>query len=389
MSAGARKTITVGVIGSGWIVRAHTHALHTLNHLGAFPAHVRLKWIYGRRAERMASLASELEVERATTDWRQIVEDPEVDVVANAGAHSLHAPVTLAAIEAGKHVLCEKPLGGTTAEAQEMANAAGRADVVTACGFNYRFVPAVRLMHQLISEGTFGAIRHYRGLYLQDWLSNNPDWTGGLSHSAVRDFSHLFDLLRHLVGEPDSVIGSAKSILSDADDTFLAGFDFADGATASLEASSCATGWKGRHRIEINGTAGSAWWDMEEFHRLHVMLVEDEQKGLAGFRDILVSEREHPFMADWWEAGHVVGWDSTFVHQWRAFMRSVIEGAPADPLQATFDDGLRANELGDAVLASAAEGRRLGRRLDLCWPGRLSTPAPAADASEHPSLDAR
>jgi predicted dehydrogenase len=354
-----RSEITVGVIGSGWIVRAHVHALHTLNHLGPLARRIRLKWIYGRRPERMAALAEELDVERFTTDWQHIVDDPEVDVVANAGAHPLHAPVSLAALAAGKHVLCEKPLAVATDEAREMERAAARAGVLSACGFNYRFVPAIRLLQELMVEGRLGAIRHYRAVYLQDWLSNNPDWAGGAGGSAVRDFSHLLDMLRHLVGEPSSVVAASRSILSEADDAFIAAFDMSDGASASLEASSCATGWKGRHRVEVNGADGSAWWDMEEFNKLHVMFVGEERDGVGGFHDLLVTERSHPFMKDWWEAGHVIGWESTFVHQWRAFLRSVIEAAPLDPLQASFHDGVRANELGDAVLESAREGRRL------------------------------
>jgi predicted dehydrogenase len=355
----ARRQITVGVIGSGWIVRVHVHALHTLNHLGPLPARIRLKWIYGRRADKMANLARELDIERSTTDWQQIVDDPEVDVIANAGAHPLHAPVTLAALSAGKHVLCEKPLAVATDEAREMERAAASSGVQTACGFNYRFVPAIRLLHQLLASGELGAIRHYRGLYLQDWLSNNPDFPGCVGGSAVRDFSHLLDMLRHLVGEPLSVIGSATSILSEADDAFLASFEMPAGVTASLEASSCATGWKARHRVEINGTEGSAWWDMEEFNKLHVMLVKDQREGVGGFRDVLVTEKSHPFMGDWWEAGHIVGWQSSHLHQWRAFLRSVIDDAPSDPCQATFHDGVRANELGDAVLESARKAHRL------------------------------
>jgi predicted dehydrogenase len=375
----ARRKITIGVIGSGWIVRAHVHALHTLNHIGPLPARIRLKWIYGRRPERMAALAHELDIEHSTIDWQQIIDDPEVDVVANAGAHPLHAPVTLAAIAAGKHVLCEKPLAVATQEARAMETAAALSSGLTACGFNYRFVPAVRLIHRLVTEGRLGTIRHYRGLYLQDWLSNNPDWPGGTGGSAVRDFSHLFDMLRHLVGEPVSVIGSATSILSEADDTFLGGFEMPGGATASLEASSCATGWKGRHRIEINGTEGSTWWDMEEFNKLHVMFATDQAEGVGGFRDVLVTEPGHPFMEDWWEAGAVIGWQSTFVHQWRAFLGSVLAGKPTDPLQATFHDGVRANELGDAVLRSARDGRRLDLAGQGLMPnGSLQTEGPQA-----------
>lgn len=352
------REVVVGVIGSGWIVRAHVHALHSLNHLGSFPGRVRLKWIHGRRPEKMAALAQELEIERSTVEWREVVEDPEVDVIANAGIHSLHAPVSLAAIAAGKHVLCEKPLADSTDEAREMARAAATADVLTACGFNYRFVPAVRLIHELLVEGKLGEVRHYRGLYLQDWLSNSPDWPGSAG-SVVRHYTHLFDMLRHLIGEPSSVTGWAKSILSGEDDAFLGGFEMAGGATASLEGSSCATGWKGKHRIELNGTEGSVWWDMEEFNKLHVMLVRDQEEGLGGFRDVLVTEPSHPFMADWWEAGSVIGWQSTFVHEWRTFMRSVLAGEPLDPLQATFEDGVRANALGDAVLAAAEQGKRI------------------------------
>jgi predicted dehydrogenase len=358
MTSPGRRELVVGVIGSGWIVRAHVHALHTLNHLGPLPARIRLKWIYGRRAERVAALAGELDIERASTDWREIVEDPEVDVIANAGAHPLHAPVSIAAIAAGKHVLCEKPLALDTDDAREMERVAAGAAVLSTCGFNYRFVPAVRLLHELLSEGSLGEVRHYRGLYLQDWLSNNPEWSGSAG-SVVRHFAHLFDMMRHLAGEPLSVVGWAKTILSGEDDAFLGGFELAGGATASLEGSSCATGWKGRHYIEVNGTKGSAWWDMEEFNKLHVMFVKDQREGVGGFRDVLVTEPSHPFMADWWGAGSVIGWQSTFVHQWRAFLSSVLQGELVDPLQASFQDGVAANELGDAVLASAREGRRI------------------------------
>ncbi len=356
----ARRELVVGVIGSGWIVRAHLHALHTLNHLGPLPARVRVKWIYGRRPERMEALAAELDVERFTTDWRQIVEDPEVDVVANAGADPLHGPVSLAAIAAGKHVLCEKPLAATTEEARELERAAAQAaqsGVLSACGFNYRYVPALRIVKQLLDDGRLGEVRHYRGLYLQDWLSNNPDWPGTLS-STTRHYAHLFDMLRHLVGEPASVVGTAQSILTTEDDAFIGAYELPGGASASLEGSSCATGWKGRHRVEVNGTEGSVWWDMEEFNKLHVMFAADQRDGLGGFRDVLVTEPEHPFMKDWFEAGSVIGWQSTFVHEWRAFLHAVLAGEP-DPLQATFHDGVRANELGDALLESARTGRRV------------------------------
>ena len=354
----SRPRINVGVVGTGWIVRAHVHALHALNHLEPLPCRVRVRSVYGRHEESASSIARELDIEQWTTNWEELVDDPEIDVIANAGPHVVHAPVSLAALAAGRHVLCEKPLATTVEDAREMEQAAVRSSGLSACGFNYRFVPAVRLLHQLLANGRLGTIRHFRGLYLQDWLSNNPEWPGA-SGGSVLDFCHLFDMLRHLVGEPLSVVALTTSFLSESDDSFLAALELPNDATGSLEASSCATGWKGRHRIEVNGTEGSAWWDMEDFNRLHVMFVEDQREGVGGFRDVLVTEGAHPFMSQWWTPGCVIGWQSTFVHQWRAFLQSVLDGDWSDPLQATFHDGVRANELADAVRRSAQEGRRV------------------------------
>jgi predicted dehydrogenase len=240
-----------------------------------------------------------------------------------------------------------------------MEAAAARAGVMAACGFNYRFVPAVRLLHQLLGDGRLGTIRHYRGLYLQDWLSTNPDWPSHGGAGAVADYSHVLDMLHHLAGEPRSVIARTTSLMSDTEDAFQALLALPDGGTATLEASRCATGWKGRHRIEIEGTDGSAWWDMEDLNRLHVMFVSDQGDGVGGFRDVLVTEATHPFLSRWWPAGHILGWEHTFTHQWRAFLEAVLDESAADPLQATFADGARAAELADAIHRSAREGRRI------------------------------
>jgi predicted dehydrogenase len=367
----ARGEINVGIAGTGWIVRAHVLALHTLNHLQPLPCRINVRVVYGRREESVSAVARELGIARWTTSWEQLASDPEIEVIGNAGPPPVHAPISITALKAGKHVLCEKPLAATAEEAREMLRVASGARGISACGFNYRFVPAVRLLHQLLAGGRLGAIRHFRGLYLQDWLSNNPSLTGH-SGGSVLDFCHLFDMLRHLAGEPRSVAAVTTSFLSQTDDSFIAALDLDGTATASLEASSCATGWKGRQRIEVNGTEGSAWWDMEDFNRLHVMFVNDQREGVGGFRDVLVTEWSHPFMAQWWPAGHVIGWQSTFVHQWRAFLQSVLDGQPSDPLQATFRDGLRATELALAVRRSAREGRRVDCAPPLAPPSPLS-----------------
>ena len=161
-------------------------------------------------------------------------------------------------------------------------------------------------------------------------------------------------MLRFLVGEPETV----DAVTSD-DDAYAALFRFADGLVAALEASRIATGWKGRHRFELNGSGGSIWWDMEDPNRLHVFLTDDEQEGLGGFRDVLVTQPEHPYLGQWWPPGHVLGWEHGFVHQWRDFLEAVLEERPVPDRQASFEDGYRAAVLCDSVQQAAREGRRL------------------------------
>jgi predicted dehydrogenase len=352
-------TIGVGFVGYGWIARAHAHALHALNHIRPLPKRVRLVTIAGRTRDRVAAAAAELGFERSTTSWEEVVANEQVDVLANVAANEAHAEPTIAALAAGKPVLCEKPLGVDAAEAHAMLEAAGQAGVTSACGFNYRYVPAVRLLHDLVSSGAFGELRHYRALYLQDWMAAARPAQRLDRGSAVLDYSHIVDLLRHLAGEPLAVSAQATRFASQAEDAYVAAADLGNGALASLEASRFATGWKGRQRVEINGTAGSAWWNMEDPNRLHVFLVRDEQEGLGGFRDVLVTEREHPFLEEWWTPGHVLGWHESFVHQWRDFLTAVVENRVVDRRQASFADGYEAAVVCDAILTSAREGRRV------------------------------
>lgn len=352
-------TIGIGFIGYGWISRAHAHALHSLNHVRPLPKRIRLTAIAGRTADRVEPAAGELGFERWTTRWQDVVEADDVDVVANVAANEAHAAPSIAALEAGKAVLCEKPLGLDAAEAGGMLAAAERAGVTHACGFNYRFVPAVRLMRSLVDSGTLGGLRHFRALYLQDWMAAERPGQRVERGGAVLDYSHIVDLLRHLAPEPVSVSAHTTSFGSPQEDAFAAALDLDGGAIASLEASRFATGWKGRQRIELNGADGSAWWDMEDVNRLHVFFVKDEHEGLGGFRDVLVTQPEHPFLEQWWPAGHVLGWAESFVHQWRDFLEAVLENRPVNPLQASFADGYATALLCDAILASASEGRRV------------------------------
>jgi predicted dehydrogenase len=355
----AGDTIGVGFVGYGWISRAHAHALHTLNHLGPLAKRVRFVSIAGRRPEPLEAARRELGFERSTTSAEDLVADPEIDVVAVLSAVEGHAEPALAALAAGKHVLCEKPLGTDAAESRSLLDAAEDAGVTHACGFNYRYFPAVALAHDLIESGRLGDLRHYRAVYLQDYqlLAQQPRSSGGAG--AVLDYSHLVDMLRFLVAEPEALTARTANFGSEREDAYAAVLELPDGALGSLEASRCALGWKGRQRVELNGTAGSLWWDMEDLNRLHVFFAEDEADGLGGFRDVLVNRPDHPYLAEWWPPGHVLGWDATFVHQWRDFLEAVIEDRPVPDRQASFQDGYRAAVLCEAILTAAEEGRRI------------------------------
>jgi predicted dehydrogenase len=354
-----RDAIGVGFLGYGWISRAHAHALHTLNHVSPLAKRVRLVSIAGRRAEPLEAAARELAFERSTTSWEELLDDPDVDVVANLTAVQGHAEPTIAALRHGKPVFCEKPLGANAAEASAMLQAAETAGVTNATGFNYRYVPAVALAKEVLAGGRLGELRHYRALYLQDYQTagGQPRSSGGAG--AVLDYSHLVDMLRFLVGEPERVMATTSSLVSDIDDAFAAVLELEGGLVAALEASRVATGWKGHHRFELNGSDGSLWWDMEDPNRLHVFFAEDEREGLGGFRDVLVTQPEHPFLGEWWPPGHVLGWEHSFVHEWRDFLEAVLEERAVPERQASFEDGYRAAVLCDAIHTSAREGRRV------------------------------
>ncbi|MGH2819630.1 MAG: Gfo/Idh/MocA family protein [Actinomycetota bacterium] len=370
--------IGVGFIGYGWMGRTHAHALHTIDHLAPLDRPVRLVSISGRNAGRVEHVARTLGFERWTTRWEEVVEDPAVEVVAVLAATHAHAAPSIAALEADKPVLCEKPLGSDAREAARMLDAADRAGVTNACGFNYRFVPAVRLARDVIASGALGSIRHYRALYLQDW-AGSPElprtWrfeARGGANGAVGDYSHLVDLLRYLVGEPVSAIAETHRLIADrpdpggdgrlpveVEDWYAAALRMPGGSTATLEASRCATGWKGRQLVEVDGTEGSLWWDMEDLNRLHLFLVRDEKQGLGGFRDVLVTEGDHPFMEHWWAPGHIIGWEHTFVHQWRELLGAFLRGEPVGEHQASFADGCRAAAICDGILEAARTERRV------------------------------
>jgi predicted dehydrogenase len=358
------KPIRIGLLGAGWITRAHGHALHTLNHVTPLARPIELHALAARNPERGAAMAADLGIDRFTTEWREVVDDPEVDVVAVLLGETAHREAVEAAFALGKPVLCEKPLGRDRFEAGAMLDAARRAGVHAAVGFNYRYMPAMRLAREIVDSGRLGRCLQFRAVYLQDHAAGEvPSRKPNVSR-AVTDYCHIIDFMRYLGNEAEAVVATAAKLTAadvgvDLEDAYVAAVDLQGGGIASLEASRVAWGWKGRQVIEFNGTDGSLWWDMEDLNRLHVFYPGDEADGTGGFRDILVSQPDHPFMDMWWPPGHTVGWEHSFAHEWRDFLTAVIDDRPLPPEQADFEDGYQAAVLCDAIITAATERRRV------------------------------
>jgi predicted dehydrogenase len=368
-------TLGIALIGTGWMARAHTHAVRALPDLGLDLPDVRLVTVASRDKARAGWAADRLGYQHATDDWRAAIDDPGVDIVVNVAANESHAQPSIAALSAGKHVVCEKPLAIDATTAATMA-AAVPSDSVAVCGYNYRFVPALRLARDLIKEGRLGTIRHVRLSYLQDWAATaaaRDGWkfTDPVAGNSVADYSHIIDLLCWLVDEPTRVCASIATLAepeapaglrraepgTDHEDWYAALVELTSGATAVLEASRVATASKGRQLVEIFGSDGSLRWDMEDMNRLHVAQTRDDEQDprTAGPRAVLVTEPCQPFMEAWWAPGHILGWEHTLVHQWIAVLNQITGQGSTDDRAASFIDGLRACRITDAIRRSAAD----------------------------------
>jgi predicted dehydrogenase len=359
------------MLGHGFMGKAHAHALRTIAYMTwPPPLRPRLVTLVGHRPEAVAEAARRYGFERATTDWRVLVEDPDVALLHNAGPNDLHAEPTLAAVGAGKHVLCEKPLGRTAAESHEIWQVAEAAGVVHMCGFNYRFVPAVRLARDLIAAGEIGEVHSFRGAYLQDWLADTEapySWRLDRQRAgsgALGDLgTHVIDLARFLVGEIAAVSGHVRTVVSEqpvglvdgeVDDTVEAVLEFEGGAGGSITASRLCHGRRNALSFEISGTKGSVAFDLERLNELQVFVDDSRPSERAqGFRRVLVTEPDHPFLKHWWPPGHTLGWSDSLVHEIHHLLCAIAGECEVAPDGATFEDGYRAAEVCDAILRSS------------------------------------
>ena len=321
-AVGEIDEIGIGMLGYAFMGKAHSNAFRKIQYMTWPPPLMpRLVAIAGRDEEAVAGAAQRYGYERWTTDWRDIVSDPSIGLFDNGGPNSLHAEPTIAAAEAGKHVLCEKPLGRDADESYDIWQRVEATGVKHLCAFNYRFVPAVRLAREMIEAGELGEIRHFRGRYLQDW-GDDPTldtWrfdAAAAGSGALGDLgAHVIDLARFLVGDISTVSALVHTFLPgrQVDDAIEAAVEFEAGAIGTIEATRLALGRRNAFQWEINGSKGSLAFDMEKLNELQVFRADGDRA--RGFKTVLVSEADHPFWEFWWPPGHIIGWGETFVHE--------------------------------------------------------------------------
>ena len=381
----SRPTLAVAMVGHAFMGNAHSQAWRVAPRFFDLPLAPEMRVVVGRDAGRAAEAAARLGWAESSADWREVVARDDVDLVDVCTPGDSHAEIAIAALEAGKHVLCEKPLANSVEEAEQMVAAAERAaaqGVRAMVGFTYRRVPAVALARQLVQEGRIGEIRHVRAQYLQDWIADpeaplswrlDKDRAGS---GALGDIgAHVIDLAQHITGQRVAeVSGRLETFVKErpvaAGDTagtlggggsstqrgpvtvddaaaFLAHFD--SGALGVFEATRFATGRKNAIRIEVNGSSGSLAFDFEDMNVLEYFDATEPAR-TAGFRRILVTEPEHPWVSAWWPAGHGLGYEHGFVHQVVDLVEAL--GAGTDPAP-TFADGLQVQRVLAAVETSS------------------------------------
>jgi predicted dehydrogenase len=364
-SGEAIPEIGVGMLGYAFMGKAHSNAFRKLTYMVWPPPFLpRLELISGRDEQAVREAAHRYGYARWTTDWREIVDDDSIGLFDNGGPNAVHAEPTIAAAQAGKHVVCEKPLGRTADESYEIWRTVAATGVKHMCAFNYRFVPAVRLAKEMIDAGELGELRHFRGRYLQDW-GDDPSLDTWRFHAdeagsgALGDLAaHVVDLARYVVGEITSVSGLVKTFLPgrQVDDAVEAAVEFEHGAVGTVEATRLALGRRNAFQWEINGSKASLAFDMERLNELQVFRADGDRA--RGFRTVLVSEANHPFWSHWWPPGHIIGWGDTFVEELNHLLEAIAGQHEVGPHGATFEDGYRAAEICDGIVRSSESGRR-------------------------------
>jgi predicted dehydrogenase len=369
----AKKKLNVAMIGYDFMGRAHSNAWRQVaRFMPDLPYEPVMKVVAGRTEPKVKEAAERLGWEEYATRWEDVIARKDIDIIDICTPGDSHMPIAIAAAEAKKHILCEKPLANTLADAQQMWNAATKAGVVHMLCHNYRRCPAVALAKQLIDAGKIGKIYHYRGTYLQDWIVDPAFprvWrlvkSKAGSGSLGDILSHTMDLSRYLVGEPVAVNGLLETFIKerplpdnpakkgavDVDDAALSLVRYDNGAVGYLEGTRFATGRKNYNRFEINGAKGSLVWDLEHLNDLQLYVEEGPN---SGFRTISVTDGQHPYVGAWWPSGHIIGYEHSFTHTVYDFLRAIAEQKLPSP---SFEDGYKNQRVLDAIERSAQEGK--------------------------------
>jgi predicted dehydrogenase len=375
-----RSKLNIGVLGYGFMGRMRSHALSVIAYiypeLGILPIHYA---IAGLGEEQLSQFASRFGYHYYTTDWRQVIADPQVDAILVCLPEHLHEEASIAALEAGKHVFTEKALALDSLSGHRMLNAARLSNRIHMVGFNYRFLPAVQLAHHLIEQGLIGKIYTITGRYFQESGHDPKRPAEQVGHafgpyqlgSARGLGSHLVDSARFLVGEIVAVNASFHTFIPirpmmnggfhtvKADDYAAMTVEFKSGAVGQLATSKIATGRKNQFSFEINASKGSLVFDVEKLNYLQVYLSDADSPELRGFHNINVTEKQHPLTSAWWPPAHNLGWEHSHIAELKHFLTCVHAEEHVTPLGATFEDGSRAVDIIEAAFRSSQEHTRM------------------------------
>ncbi|MRH41150.1 gfo/Idh/MocA family oxidoreductase [Aquibacillus halophilus] len=368
------------MIGYQFMGKAHSHAYRDLPFFFDLNYQPVQQAIAGRNEQAVKVAADKMGYASYETDWRKLIERDDIDLIDIVTPNNTHTEMAIAALEAGKHVLCEKPIALSLLDAERMLEAAKKSGAVHMVSHNYRFAPAVQFAKKLINEGRLGKIYHVRAQYLQDFVMDpsfplvwrlKKEVTGS---GALGDIgAHIIDLARFLVGEIREVNGMLETFIKErpsgemsgglssttseaeqmgevtVDDAAIFMSRFENGALGTFEATRFAGGNRNGNRFEINGEKGSIRWDLENMNNLEVFFADDEE-GLQGFRTINVTEESHPYMSNYWPAGHIIGYEHTFLNLFSELMKGIEKGYSPEP---NFEDGAKNQAVLEAIQLSA------------------------------------
>ena len=383
-----KKKLNIAMMGTGFMGKVHSHMWRTVGKMFDVDYEPVLKVIFGTVESETKSFAEKWGYEECSMDWQKVIERDDIDVIDIVAPTMVHKDMAIYAAQRGKSVFCEKPCTLSYNDAKEMLEACEKAGVLHYLNHNYRRVPAVSFAKQLIEEGKIGEIYHFRGAYLQDWIMDpnfpltwhlKKEFAGG---GPLFDLgSHSLDLARYLIGEIDSIYMDMRTFIKERPLPGAGAATFTAGSGASAEkgevtiddasfmvidfegkntlgtcdTSRFAGGRRNLNYFEIYGSKGSLIWNLEHMNQLQYMNLEDKVSE-QGFRDIMVTHGTHPYTANWWAPGHIVGYETTFVNAAYDFLTALKNGTQVAP---NFKDGVKIMQVLEAAQKSAKEGRKV------------------------------